>query len=161
MDRRAFNALLVAGSAGAASQALGATPQCPRANAGGLTEQDFRDYIAAFNRSDFEGFGKYYAEDVVFEGRGRHFKNREEVVSFYREVKKRMRETITVLEVIVGPQGLAAEIETELFAFVDWPEFATGPIKKGETILTRNFVWYDVVDGKFKHIRSARYQRLK
>lgn len=162
MDRRAFNTLLLSGSAGAAASALAAgSKDCPVANAGGLTEQDFRDYIAAFNRNDFEGFGKYYAEDVEFEGRGRHFKSRDEVLSFYREVKKRLRETITIHEVIVGPQGLAAEIETELYAFVDWPELVTGAIKKGETILTRNFVWYDVVDGKFKHIRSARYQRLK
>ena len=130
-------------------------------SAGGLTEQDFRDYIAAFNRSDFEGFGKFYADDVVFEGRGRHFKNREEVLNFYREVKKRMRETITVHEVIVGPEGLAAEIETELYAFVDWPELVTGPIKKGQTILTRNFAWYEIKDRKFKHIRTARYQKLK
>jgi hypothetical protein len=156
VHRRAFNALLLTGTAGTATEALAASPASCVANAGGITEQDFRDYIAAFNRNDFEGFGKYYANDVVFEGRGRHFKNREEVLSFYREVKKRMRETITVREVIVGPQGLA-----ELFAFVDWPEFVTGPIKKGETILTRNFAWYDIADGKFKHIRTARYQRLK
>jgi hypothetical protein len=155
------------GAGGAAASADAATPVKVAAtsgcapNAGGLTEQDFRDYIAAFNRSDFDGFGKYYAEDVVFEGRGRHFKNREEVLSFYREVKKRMRETITVHEVIVGPQGLAAEIETELYAFVDWPELVTGPIKKGQTILTRNFAWYEIVDRKFKHIRTARYQKLK
>lgn len=161
VQRRSFNALLLLGTAGAASSTLAASEPACTPSAGGLTEQDFRDYIAAFNRNDFEGFGKYYAEDVVFEGRGRHFKNREEVLSFYREVKQRMRETITVHEVIVGPQGLAAEIETELYAFVDWPDFVTGPIKKGETILTRNFAWYDIVDGKFKHIRSARYQRLK
>ena len=143
---------------GAGAVGIGAGPSAVAAdgagcqpNAGGLTEQDFRDYIAAFNRSDFDGF----------EGRGRHFKNREEVLSFYREVKKRMRETITVREVIVGPQGLAAEIETELYAFVDWPELVTGPIKKGETILTRNFAWYEIENRKFKHIRTARYQKLK
>jgi hypothetical protein len=148
-----------AGAATISTQHAAAADCVP--NAGGLTEQDFRDYIAAFNRSDFEGFGKFYADDVVFEGRGRHFKNREEVLNFYREVKKRMRETITVHEVIVGPEGLAAEIETELYAFVDWPELVTGPIKKGETILTRNFAWYEIKDRKFKHIRTARYQKLK
>lgn len=163
MRRRFFNAVLFASAAGAAQSCLAASAAaCPTPpSAGGITEQDFRDYIAAFNRNDFEGFGKYYADDVVFEGRGRHFKNREEVLGFYREVKKRMRETITVHDVIVGPQGLAAEIETELYAFVDWPELVTGPIKKGQTILTRNFAWYEIVDGKFKHIRTARYQRLK
>ena len=32
-----------------------------------MTEDDFRRYIAAFNDDDFEGFGRFYADDVVFE----------------------------------------------------------------------------------------------
>lgn len=169
MQRRHFNSLLIAagGTAAAACTTTsdlassGAQDACSAVpNAGGLTEQDFRDYIDAFNRSDFPGFSRYYADDVEFEGRGRHFRSREEVVAFYREVKQHMRETITVREVIVGEQGIAAEIQTELFAFVDWPELVTGPIKKGETILTQNFVWYEIKNGKFAHIRSARYRKL-
>jgi hypothetical protein len=162
--RRQFNSLLVAGT-GLAAAACASVPQdaadcvaLPSAN--GLTEQDLRDYIAAFNRSDFPGFGKYYAEDVIFEGRGRNFRSRREVLDFYTEVKKRLRETVTIREIIVGEQDIAAEIETELYAFEDWPELVTGAIKKGEIIRTQNFVWYQVKDGKFVHIRSARYRKL-
>ncbi|MEP7313736.1 MAG: nuclear transport factor 2 family protein [Pseudomonadota bacterium] len=164
MDRRSFNSsllLLTGGTLAAAASArvIAAEPACDP-SAGGITEKDFRDYIAAFNRSDFAGFSRYYADDVEFEGRGRHFHSRDEVLAFYREVKSRMRETITVLDVIVGDNELAAEIKTELFAFRDWPELVTGAIKKGETILTQNFVWYEIRAGKFAHIRSARYRRL-
>ena len=174
MHRRSFNSLLLAGAGGLATTACSKTDQpadiaaqaggaeCNATrNADGITEQDFRDYIAAFNRSDFDGFGKFYADDVEFEGRGRHFKSRDEVLNFYREVKAKMRETITVKEVAVGDSDLAAEIETELVAFEDWPEFVTGPIKKGDVILTQNFVWYEIRNGKFQHIRSARYRKLK
>lgn len=149
-------------SSTASRAALDATGLCatPARSAAGLSEQDFRDYIAAFNRSDFEGFGRYYHDDVVFEGRGRHFKNRDEVLSFYRTVKARMRETITIRTLVVGTQDIAAELETELHALADWPEFVTGPVRKGETIRSQNFVWYRVADGRFTHIRSARYRRL-
>ena len=167
MQRRHFNSLLIAAggtaAAGCATTGADATAQakCAAApSAGGITERDFRDYIAAFNRSDFAGFSRYYADDVEFEGRGRHFHSREEVLHFYREVKRRMRETITVHEVIVGEQGLAAEIETELFALEDWPELVTGAIKKGETIRTQSFAWYEIRNGKFAHIRTARYRKL-
>ena len=119
-----------------------------------------RDYFAAFNRGDFPGFSKYYAEDVIFEGRGRSFRSRGEILYFYTEVKKRLRETITLREVIVGEQGIAAEVETELYAFEDWPELATGAIKKGQTLHSQNFIWYEVKHGKFVHIRSARYRQL-
>ena len=32
-----------------------------------MTEDDFRSYIAAFNGNDFDGFGHFYSDDVVFE----------------------------------------------------------------------------------------------
>jgi SnoaL-like domain len=160
MDRRAFGAALLVGSAGlAAAGTSSAATSCSKP-AGGLGEQDFRDYIAAFNRSDFDGFSKYYAEDVEFEGRGRHFRSRAEVLAFYREVKSRMQETIEIKDIIVGDTDMVANIVTRLQADRDWPEFVTGPIKKGEVILSENFIWYEMKGGKFVHIRSAGYRRL-
>jgi ketosteroid isomerase-like protein len=125
-----------------------------------FTEKDFRDYIAAFNRNDFEGFAQYYTDNIIFEGRGRHFKSRDEVLNFYRTVKSRMRETITIKEVIVGENDMTVEIETELSAFEDWLDMPTGPIHKGEVIRSQSFVWYKIENKKFVHIRSARYRRV-
>ena len=160
IDRRTFGRTLLAAGAGlTATQAGAAAPPC-RTPSGGLGEREFRDYIAAFNRSDFDGFAKYYADKVEFEGRGRHFRSRAEVLAFYREVKSRMRETIEIKDLIVGDTEMVANIVTELVAFRDWPEFVTGPIKKDQVILSENFVWYQVQDGKFVHIRSAGYRRL-
>lgn len=159
MDRRTFGKVMFLGAAELhAVQAGAAAAPCPSPS-GGLGEHEFRDYIAAFNRSDFDGFAKYYAEDVVFEGRGRHFKSRAEVLAFYREVKSRMRETIEIKDIIVGDNDMMANIVTELYAERDWPEFVTGPVKKGQVILSENFVWYQVKAGRFVHIRSAGYRR--
>ncbi|MEO8316319.1 MAG: nuclear transport factor 2 family protein [Pseudomonadota bacterium] len=170
MQRRSFNSLMLAGAGGLAAAActksssdVGAlASDCTSPpSAAGISEQDFRSYIDAFNRSDFDSFGKFYSDNVEFIGRGRHFRSRDEVLAFYREVKSRMRETITVKEVVVGDSDLMAEIETELVANVDWPEFVTGPVKKGDVILTQNFAWYEIENGKFVRIRSARYRKLK
>ena len=127
----------------------------------GLTEQDLREYMAAFNRDDFDGFARYYADDMIFEGRGRHFKGREEMVNFYRTLKSRIRETVTIKEVAVGKNEMAVEIETELYAFEDWLTMPTGPMRKGERIRSQNFVWYEIQKNKFVHIRSAHYRRLE
>jgi ketosteroid isomerase-like protein len=130
-------------------------------NDSGLTEQDLCEYMAAFNRDDFDGFAQYYADDMIFEGRGRHFKGREEMVNFYRTLKSRIRETVTIKEVAVGKNELAVEIETELYAFEDWLAMPTGPMRKGERIRSQNFVWYEIQNNKFVHIRSAHYRRLE
>jgi len=125
-----------------------------------FTEQDFVKYIDLFNHNDFDGFAEYYDDNIIFEGRGRYFKNRAEVVEFYRKLKSRIRETVAIKEILIGKDEIAVEIETELYAFEDWQNMPTGPMRKGETIRSRNFVWYEIQNGKFKHVRSARYRRI-
>ncbi len=125
-----------------------------------FTENDFRGYIAAFNRNDFEGFGAYYADDIVFGGRGGLFRNREDVLDFYRMVKRRIRHTITVRGLVLGERGLVADMETEMHALEDWPDFMSGPLRRGETVRSQSFVWYELEKGKFARIRSAHCRRL-
>jgi ketosteroid isomerase-like protein len=125
-----------------------------------LTSEDFRRYIDAFNRNDFETFGGYYAPQIHFQGQAGEFHSREQVVSFYRQVKARVRETIGILTLVIGARDIVAELETELHALVDWPDFPTGPIYKGETRRSQNFCWYEVADGMFGRIRSARYRSV-
>ncbi len=127
---------------------------------GVLTEADFRSYIAAFNRSDFDALGRFYAPDVDFFGRAAQLKGRDEIVRFYRGVKSRVRETLTVHGIVAGAQALVADVETELHALEDWPDFPTGPLSRGETRRSQNFLWYDVADGRFTRIRAAHYRRL-
>jgi ketosteroid isomerase-like protein len=126
-----------------------------------LTEKDLRDYFSAFNNNDFDRVSLYYAENLVFEGRGRHFQNRDEMLSFYKMLKSRIKETVTLREAIVGENEIAVEIETELVAFEDWPEMPTGPMYKGDRRRSQNFVWYEIANGQFSHIRSATYRQLE
>jgi hypothetical protein len=164
LDRRAFNSLLIVsagGSACAIAAAEDAAAACPAPlSAGGLTEADFREYIAAFNRDDFEGFGRFYTDDVIFQGRAGQFSKRADVLNFYRKVKSRIRETLVIHDLILGEQDIVADLETQLHGLVDWPDFPTGPIRKGETRRSQNFIWYEVRDGKFVRIRSAHYRKL-
>jgi ketosteroid isomerase-like protein len=125
-----------------------------------ITEQDFRDYIAAFNRNDFEGFGRFYAEDVAFDGRAASCRTRDDLLAFYRKVKARIRETLVVHGVVVGDRALVADVETELHPLEDWLDFPTGALRRGETVRSQNFIWYDVRNGKFARIRSAHYRKL-
>jgi SnoaL-like domain len=126
---------------------------------GAVDKRLFADYIASFNRDDFEGFGKYYADDVVLElGKRKTLRGRQAILDFYREVKSKIRETLVIRNVIADEAGLAAEIATEFHALADWPEFIAGPIRKGESIHIVSFVHYSIVNGRFAHIRSTRLQ---
>ena len=122
-----------------------------------MNKQLFADYIGSFNRDDFEGFSKYYAEDVVLElGKRKTLRGRQAIIDFYREVKARIRETLVIQNVVADEEGLAAEVATEFHALEDWPDFIAGPIRKGESIHIVSWVFYRIVNGRFQHIRSTR-----
>jgi hypothetical protein len=168
MNRRSFNTALFSSMGATLIHALPVAakfedskrPACPANTSTQLTGRDLRVYIDAFNHSDFDRFSQYYHQAVEFEGRGRHFHDRAEIVSFYRMVKSRMRETIKVRTAVIGQNDIAAELETELHALEDWPDFFGGPMKRGDTIHSLNFVWYEIRDRQFTRIRSAHYKRL-
>lgn len=119
--------------------------------------QSFRTYLDAFNRSDFDGFSRYYLPDIDFRGRGGTFAGRDAVLRFYRSVKSRVQETLTLRGLVVGRNQWVADVVTELHAQEDWPDFPTGALKKGETRRSENFIWYELEGGKFKRVRSGRH----
>lgn len=124
-----------------------------------MNEADYRDYIDCFNRNDFEGFGRYYTDDVVFElGDKKTIVGREAILDFYRDVKAKIRETLEVLSTAAGPDSFAVHVRTEFHALVDWPDFIAGPLMKGETLNIESLGYYYVRDGKFTRILGARFK---
>jgi ketosteroid isomerase-like protein len=124
-----------------------------------LSESDYRDYLAAFNRSDFDTFSRYYAVDAEFQGRAGHFVGRDAVVEFYRMVHERLHERVEVRQIIHGAQELVVDAVTELHALEDWPDFPTGPLAKGEVRRSQNFLWYEMSGREFTRVRAAHYRR--
>jgi ketosteroid isomerase-like protein len=124
-----------------------------------IDEETFRGYIAAFNRNDFDGFGRYYADDIEFEGRAATLHGRDELLSFYQRVKSRVRETIDIQDIVVGERTVVADLITELHPLEDWTDFPTGPLLKGQMRRSQNFVWYDLAQRRFIRIRAANYRR--
>nr|WP_282440973.1 nuclear transport factor 2 family protein [Novosphingobium sp. SG919] len=133
-----------------------------RGGAGGVSANLrawFEGYIAAFNRNDFDGFGAYYAQDVVFAGQAAQVVGRAAVLDFYRTVKARLDESLELLTFVGAPDGsrIAAELRTSLVARRDWPDMPTGGMLAGDRRESVNFVLYDIEDGHFVRVRSARF----
>lgn len=124
-----------------------------------FTAVDYRDYINAFNRGDFDEFGRYYTDDVEFHGRNGLFRGREAVTGFYRQVRARLRERLEIRQVVIGPGELLADAVTHLEAFEDWPELPSGPMAKGDTRRSENFIWYELRGRQFSRMRSANFRR--
>ena len=124
-----------------------------------LTEADFRAYIAAFNADDFEGFTRFYANDVVFElGGMKRIDGREGILAFYRQVKAHITEVVTPLDVVVTPTRIAMHCRTTFDTFKDWPDFEIWPTRAGDRRVVETIALYEVDGGLFSHIRAARFK---
>jgi hypothetical protein len=122
-----------------------------------MTRDDVRDYIASFNRLDFDGFGKYYAEDVKLSLSGKRTLNsRQEILDFYADVAKVCREKLEITHLVVDDEGVAIEVKTEFKALVDDPTFIAGPLVPGESIFITSRIFYALRDGQFAAIDAMR-----
>lgn len=121
----------------------------------------FEAYLAAFNARDYPGFSAYYAPGVRFFGQAATLEGAAAVVDFYRMVHARLDETVDLVTFVSGgPTRIMAEIRTTLVAREDWPDFPTGALTQGQRRASLNFALYDIDDGRFTRIRSARFARL-
>lgn len=119
----------------------------------------YQAYLDAFMAQDFEGFSRFYAEDVVFNlsGGKKIIHGRQGVVDFYREVFERIREELTITWFVSDANGVAVEVDTVFTALADWPDFMSKPMKAGEQFRITSWAHYTLKGGKFATIRSLRY----
>ncbi len=126
-----------------------------------MTPDEYAYYVDCFNRNDFDGFGRFYADDVLFElGQKKRIVGRTAIVDFYREVKAKVRETIEIVSSVTSETVVASYVRTEFYGLVDWPDFIAGRLMKGESIKTESICYYNLKDGKFTHIIGARFKTL-
>ena len=124
-----------------------------------MTENDFRQYVAAFNANDFDGFGRFYADDVVFElGSTKQIIGRANILAFYREVAAHIAEEVIPLGVLVGPRNIAMYCRTTFDTKVDWPDFEIWPTKAGDHREVETIAWYEHDGAEFTHIRGGRFK---
>jgi hypothetical protein len=124
------------------------------------TQAWFAAYLAAFNASDFAGFGAFYHDDVQFHGQAARVSGRDAVLAFYRHAWARLDERVDLLSFVGSATVCAAELRTTISAREDWPDFPTGALTAGERRSSIAFAFYDIEAGRFTRIRSARFKSL-
>jgi hypothetical protein len=126
-----------------------------------MTREDFEAYIDAFNRDDFDGFSRFYADDVEFNLGGRkRIVGRQGIVDFYRGVKAHIHEELRIIDLILGETGAGLHVYTKFTTIKDWPDFELWPTVKGDVREIESIILYTIANGKFTSIKSARFKEL-
>ena len=123
-----------------------------------MTEDDFRTYIAAFNRQDFDGFRRFYTDDVEFNlGDRKQIIGPQGIVDFYTGVFEHIAEALEIKALIVAPNGAALHSRTKFTTIKDWPDFELWSTMKGDVRMVESINMYRTAGGKIVQIKSGRY----
>lgn len=123
-----------------------------------MSREAYDDYLERFNAND-PSFIEYYHPDVVLELSGSEIRGAQGIKDFYANVKQYIKETVEVTTFIYDGKQLAVEIPTTFEVTADWDNSFWGvDLKKGQVLRIVSWGIYDIEDGKFKKIRTARYR---
>jgi hypothetical protein len=122
-----------------------------------MDKEQFLQYIEAFNKGDHRAvFSTYYTEDAVFETPDVVCDGRESIINFIIKGHTGVNENISVKNILIEGDRVAAELEAEMQVTADRPDHHIRPSKKGDLFKIYQCAFYDLKDGKFCNVRVYR-----
>ena len=117
----------------------------------------FHAYTSAFSQAEYAGFSKYYTDDVVLELPSLPaIRGRQGIVDFYSKMFPSVREDLEINQLVIDDNGIAGDFTSVFTAIKDAPDFVVGPLRRGESLRVRVFVYYTLRDGLISHIKVLR-----
>jgi ketosteroid isomerase-like protein len=123
-----------------------------------VQRQSFAAYTRAFSSAEMDVFPAYYTEDVVCEltGSGIRLEGRQGIVDFYGDMFRRVRESLTLHNLVADENAICADVTSTFTAIEDASDFAPMPLKKGQAMSVPVMVFYTLREGRICHIKVAR-----
>ena len=128
------------------------------ANAG-MSREDFAAYVQAFNTQDPEIFArKYFTPDVTFERRDHRItRGMEQYIKEYYASHDGLTEVLNPQRVLIDGNNIAMEVNVDFAATKDQPNFIIQPMRAGDKLMVKLFVFYTIRAGRIAHVKSARW----
>lgn len=133
-----------------------------------MTREQYLEYVACFNRKDFEAVAGYFTPDITVEYYdnatgprvpARTLRGPQEFIANYKALSSMVKEVLELRDYLSTEDRVFAELYTEFHPFKDSvPSEGRQQWKKGEPVISTNWVMYDMVDGKMNRIRIAHWR---
>ena len=117
-------------------------------------EKAYREYVACFNQRDLDCITNYFGEDFVFKGPIWTLHGIPEFKAFYINAWRHFNEHLTIKSIEVRPNQIIVDVYNQLSVSNDFPDFAAGPLKKGDNHLVSGPIVYTLKNGRVCHIES-------
>lgn len=115
-------------------------------------QQYFETYSTDFQRA----IDTYYTDDIDFEYPGGKLDGKEAVRAYFERVHQKFNEILRPVDLIIEGNKVAAEVEAELQALIDFPDFGGKPFNKGESQYTTYGIFYRLQDDRICRVKIYR-----
>ena len=120
------------------------------------TRKAFEEYFKDYDTGDFRmALNKHYTEDAVFENTRVKVVGRNNIIEWFtRSHALGYTEKLVPVNMLIGEDIVAVELEQEFTAYEDVPNHYVVSMDKGETIKTSGVAaFYKMKDGKISSVR--------
>jgi hypothetical protein len=133
-----------------------------------MNRDQFLQYIDHFNHRRYEAVTSYFAPDITVEyyddgtytgPPARTLHGREEFAQTYKALHEHTREALELGAFMTSGNLMFVELWTEFHTFQDSPPtYKRPPKKKGEVLVTTNWVLYTMKGDVMQHIKIAHFR---
>ncbi len=120
------------------------------------TRKAFEEYFKDYNTGDFRmALNKHYTADAVFENTRVRIVGKDRIIDWFsRSHALGYTEHLVPVNILIGEDSVAVELEQEFTAHEDVPNHYVSTLMKGETIKTSGVAaFYKMKGGKINSIR--------
>lgn len=121
-----------------------------------MNKEEFKKYFETYSTDFNQAIDTYYTDDIDFEYPGGKFQGKEAVRAYFAQVHEKFNEILRPVHLIIEGEKVAGEVEAELQALIDFPDFGGKPFNKGESQFTTYGIFYDLRDGKICRVKIYR-----
>ena len=120
------------------------------------TKKAIEEYFKDYSTGDFRmALDKHYTADAVFENTRVRIVGKENIIDwFIRSHALGYTESIVPVNILIGEDSVAVELEQEFTAYENVPNHYVAALTKGDTIRTSGIAaFYKMKDGKIRSVR--------
>ncbi len=121
-----------------------------------MDKDGINKYFETYSSDFDQAIDTYYTDDIDFEYPGGKFQGKEAVRGYFAKVHQKFNEILRPVNLLIEGNRVAAEVEAELQALIDFPDFGGKPFNKGESQFTTYGIFYDLRDDKICRVKIYR-----
>jgi len=121
-----------------------------------MDREDMNRYFELYNTEYEKAVETFYTDDIDFEYPGGRYNGRSAVREYFQRVHRKFNEYLRPVHMVFEGDHAAAEVEAELQALIDFPDFGGKPFNKGESQFTTYGIFYSFRGERICRVRIYR-----